>query len=159
MQRKRRQSDPANRVWLAIALLGVIAIFVLFGLLLKKTEYSAGASDVSSTNSAQPTRDAVVNDPPPVEVSDAMQTVDVGNLAPESEDFREQWHRSKDVVSVSSPRARDPNPCHEVVDWQSGTYIDNCSRGEGYETQSKRMQTKNPDRAGVDQVIQSTPEI
>lgn len=157
MQRQRGQSDPANRVWLAIALLGVIAIFVLFGLLLKKTEYSAGASGASTT-AVQARRVAAVNVQPWVEASNTTRTVQVGNLVPESANFREQWHQSGNKVSLSSARAHDPDPCHEVADWQSGTYIDKCSRGKVYEAQTKREHSKSPDRAGIDQVIQSTLE-
>lgn len=159
MKSRSQRADPANRVWLAVALFGVIAIFVLFGLLLKKTEYSAGASDVSLTTQAQSKSDETSSAGPWAHEQNSTPSVQVGNVISEQADFREQWRQSKDVVSVTSVRARDPNPCHEVVDWQSGTYIDNCSRGESYEAQTRRMQTKNPDRVGVDQVIQNTPEI
>lgn len=38
MHSGRRESNPANKIWLETTFLGVIVIFALFGLLLKKTD-------------------------------------------------------------------------------------------------------------------------
>lgn len=47
---------------------------------------------------------------------------------------------SQEITSMPAPSGRagsasaqssrmGPNPCHEVIDWQSGTYVDHCAQG------------------------------
>lgn len=67
---------------------------------------------------------------------------------------------AKETALAPSQRAAG-NPCHEVIDWQSGTYIDHCAQGmprqKFSEAERRELQRKADEAIKV--IEHSTPEM
>jgi hypothetical protein len=67
------------------------------------------------------------------------------------------------VGSVSACRAygrRNPDPCHELIDWRSGTYIDHCKQGAPHSPTAAEIRESQRKADEAIKVIEaSTPDM